>query len=111
MGKLDDLFAMKWVLPEHNQALSEHYFEQSLSEQPLLEQDELDEINRLIQESIHYGYELTVTWFRPVKGSLGRTEITTGNVEKVDTTHRQIKMVNEEGYWWILLGRIIGVRI
>ena len=48
MGKIDDLFgSMIFMLPEHSQALSEYYYEKTLIEQPVLEDDELEEINRV----------------------------------------------------------------
>ncbi|MED1949006.1 YolD-like family protein [Brevibacillus centrosporus] len=108
MGKLDDLFAMKWVLPEHAQALSHHYYKESLSSQPILEEDALAEMNFLIQQSIHEDYALAVTWFVPEVDARGHMETEWGWV-KGNPSQGQIKLVRDEDFWWIDLKRLVSV--
>ncbi|WP_340701619.1 YolD-like family protein [Brevibacillus borstelensis] len=109
MGKVDDLFAMRWVLPEHNQALSDYYYEKTLVEKPELEEDEKVEINRLLQESLQLDYAVTVSWWKPVREDLGEIHASWGWLQRIDMPHRQIKLINDEEFWWINLDQIVKV--
>ncbi|UED78068.1 YolD-like family protein [Brevibacillus sp. DP1.3A] len=108
-SKLDDLFAMKWILPEHNQALSHHYYKSSLIPQPILEDDELVEMNRIIHESIQEDFAVSMSWFKPEVDDLGRMKTHWGWVQRVDTNRKQIKLVNDDGFWWIDFKRLVKV--
>lgn len=109
MGKIDDLFAVSFMLPEHNQALSDYYFEMTLVEKPDLEEDEKVEINRILQESLQLDYAVTVRWWKPVKGDLGEILTFWGWLKRIDLNKRQIKIISDEEFWWIDLDRIVKV--
>ncbi|MED4586682.1 YolD-like family protein [Brevibacillus choshinensis] len=109
MGKIDDPFGMKFILPEHTQALAHHYYKESLITQPTLEDDELAEINRIIHESVHQDYAITVTWFTPEVENRGSMLKEWGVVKRIDPIHKQIKLVNDEDFWWIDMHRIVKV--
>ncbi|KKX53289.1 YolD-like family protein [Brevibacillus borstelensis] len=109
MGRMDDLFAMRWVLPEHNQALSDYYFEKTLVEKPELEEDEKAEINRLLQESLQLDYAITVSWFKPVREDLGEILTFWGWLQRIDLANRQIKIISDEDFWWINLDQIVKI--
>jgi hypothetical protein len=110
MGLKDDLFgSMRIMLPEHVQALAEHAFEKTLIEQPQLEDDEKMEINYILNESRQLDYAITVSWWRPVKGHLGRIEMAWGWLQVIDMVRRQLKLKNDEDVWWIDIDRIVRV--
>lgn len=109
MGKLDDLFAVSFMLPEHNQALSDYYFEKILVEKPELEEDEKAEINRLLQESLQFDYAITVNWWKPIREDLGEILTFWGWLQRIDLANLQIKIISDEDVWWIDLDRIVKV--
>jgi len=109
MGKKDDLFAMKFMLPEQVTALYDHYYEKSLATMPVIEEDELLEMNQVIQESIHDDFAITVKYFHPTRKQLGVVESFWGWVQRIDQVNRQIKLVNDEDIQWISMDKIVKV--
>ncbi|USG65140.1 YolD-like family protein [Brevibacillus ruminantium] len=110
MGKMDDLFAMRWVLPEHGQALSDYYFEKTLVEKPELEEDEKAEINRILQESLQLDYAITIIWWQQFREELGNTCSMWGIVKWIDQQGRRIKLMNDEEIQWIQMDQIVDIR-
>ncbi|MDR7318938.1 YolD-like family protein [Brevibacillus nitrificans] len=108
--KIENPFIISFILPEHAKALNEHYFESTLTTQTTLDDQEMEEINRAILESIHKNLAITVTWFKPLRGSLGENEQEWGWVQRIDTHRKQIKLVNDEGFWWIDMEKIVSVK-
>ncbi|MBO8165096.1 MAG: YolD-like family protein [Brevibacillus sp.] len=108
--KIDDVFgASRWMLPEHAAALIDYEFEKTLVRQPTIEEDELTEFNRLIYDSVHRDYAVTVQYWVPIRRNLGEIRTVWGWVKKIDATHKQIKVVNDEDVEWIDVNRIVGV--
>ncbi|RAP27032.1 hypothetical protein C2W64_01178 [Brevibacillus laterosporus] len=42
-----------------------------------------------------------INWWKATKGDRGVIETAWGWVEKFDTTFKQIKLKNDEDFWWI----------
>jgi len=111
MGKIDNLFAAsRFVLPEQREAYLEHREDEKLIPQPTLEEDELQEIAFQIQDSIQFDAAVAVSWWKATKGKMGTTESAWGWVKKIDVANRQLKLVNDEDFWWIPLDKITSVK-
>ncbi|WP_400163340.1 YolD-like family protein [Brevibacillus sp. TJ4] len=110
-SKKDDLFAsMRFVLPEQKEAYLEYVADLQLIPQPLLEADEIEEIQQTIRESIHFGQAIRVSWWRRTKGELGVAEEAWGWVRKIDPYQGQIKLVHDEEVHWIKLDQLLRVQ-
>jgi hypothetical protein len=108
-GKLEDLFAMKWMLPEHRAMLYEYEQEKELIKAPVLEQDELTQFSYTINESMHEDQAVTIRWWKHVKDDLGTIEEAWGWVKTIDYNRKQLKLVNDWEFWWIDFHRIVSV--
>jgi len=110
-SKKDNLFeSMRFVLPEQKEAYLEHLAELQLIPQPLLEADEIEEIQQTIRDSIHFNQAIRVRWWKRTKGELGVAEEAWGWVQKIDTFQRQIKLVHDEDVHWIKLDTLLRVQ-
>lgn len=110
-SKYDNPLGMGFILPEHRQALHQHKEDKRLIPQPVLEEDELMELNFRIMDSRQYDYAVTVCWWYPVKEVLGEIRQMWGWVQRVDTTYKQLKLVNDEDFLWIDMDKIVQIRI
>lgn len=112
-GRIEDPLGIRFILPEHAQALNELAYEKLLITQPILDDQELLEMARMIEESRIDDFALIVTWFEPEKTVdkevLGREETAWGWVQQIDMNRKQIKLVNDEGFWWIFFNRIMSI--
>jgi len=73
-SKVENIFgASRWVLPEQRVAYLELKEDEKLISQPVLEQDELESFHYLVRDSAREDYAVTITWWQPVKGELGKT--------------------------------------
>jgi hypothetical protein len=107
VSKKDNLFAAsRFVLPEHRELYLQLKEDEKLVPQPILEEDELSEIQYRIEDSRQYDFALTVRWWQPVKGDLGRIREMRGWVKSVDTTFKRLKLVNDENCEWIDMTKI-----
>jgi len=110
MGRIDNPFSMSFQLPEQRALLAQHERDKQLISMPDLAEDELDEFHYKILDSIQYDYALEIDFFAPVKGGRGRIETVWGWVQTIDHNKMQIKLLNDEDYWWIFLTRITAIR-
>ncbi|NGQ95520.1 YolD-like family protein [Brevibacillus sp. SYP-B805] len=110
MGKLDDLFAMKFMLPEHRALLEEHEYVKTLVPKPIIDEQEFGEMNFRIYDSVQYDYAITVSYWRPVRGGLGVIESVFGTVQRIDAANRRIKIVNDWDFHWIDIERVVSVK-
>lgn len=109
-SKVDNVFgASRWVLPEQRASYLQLKEDEKLISQPVLEQDELESIQYLIRDSAREDYAVTVTWWQPVKGELGKTCSLWGVVKWIDQHARRIKLVNDEESQWISMDKITAV--
>lgn len=73
--KIDNLFgSSRFVLPEQRAALIEHNEVCTLVERPAIDDDDFGEMCFRVYDSTQYDYAITVKWFLPMKGDLGRLE-------------------------------------
>ncbi|QHZ58579.1 YolD-like family protein [Brevibacillus sp. NSP2.1] len=108
-SKIDDLFAMKFMLPEHVAALAEHAYESTLVPRPVLEDDEMAEINRVICTSMNEDFAVTVRYWKETRRGYGEIRQMWGVVERVDTVRKQIKVANDAEFAWIDMRNITAV--
>ncbi|MGE7271708.1 YolD-like family protein [Brevibacillus panacihumi] len=110
-SKIENLFgSSRWVLPEQRALYLQMKEDEKLILQPTLEQDELESFHYLIRDSAREDYAVTIAWWQPVKGELGRTCSLWGIVKWIDEHGRRIKLVNDEESIWIRMDNIISVR-
>lgn len=112
-GRLEDPLGMRFILPEHAQALNELAYEKLLITQPILDDQELMEMSRLIEDSRVDDFAVSVTWFEPERTVdnvvLGKEESAWGWIQRIDMNRKQIKLVNDDGFWWIYFNRIMRI--
>lgn len=110
-SKIANIFAAsRFVLPEQRELYLQIKEDEKLIRQPLLEQDETESMQYLIRDSAREDYAITVSWWEPVKGELGKAYSMWGVVKWIDQQGRRIKMVNDEEINWISLDRITDVK-
>ncbi|WP_124728076.1 YolD-like family protein [Staphylospora marina] len=79
----------RMFLPEHRQALLRQRAEAERVEPPELDEDRLEEINRLVVEALHADFPLVVRWVEN-----GRLTEFCGFIQKVDPHARQLKLAD-----------------
>ena len=111
MGKIDNLFeASRFILPEHKEGYLEWRRRENLIPQPIIEEDEYTEMCFQIQDSIQFDTAVTIHWWSATRVKMGVIESAWGWIDKIDTHSQQLKLKNDEEYWWIQLSKIISVR-
>ncbi|RAP26304.1 hypothetical protein C2W64_01979 [Brevibacillus laterosporus] len=76
----------------------------------IIEEEELAEFCYRISDSRQFDYTLTINWWKATKGDRGVIETAWGWVDKFDTTFKQIKLKNDEDYWWIPVEDVVGMK-
>lgn len=110
-SKVENIFgASRWVLPEQRAAYLQLREDEKLVPMPMLEQDELESFHYLIRDSAREDYAVTITWWQPLKGELGKNCSMWGVVKWIDQNGRRIKLVNDEETQWISLDQITDVK-
>ncbi|GIO05114.1 hypothetical protein J31TS6_11420 [Brevibacillus reuszeri] len=58
-------------------------------------------------------FALSITWFEPErtvdKEVLGKEASAWGWVQRIDKNRKQIKLVNDDGFWWIFFNTIMRI--
>lgn len=109
-SKIENMWAAsRFVLPEQRELYLQHREDAKLVKMPVLEQDELESFHYIIRDSAREDYAVTITWWQPVKGELGKTCSMWGVVKWIDQNTRRVKLVNDEESQWIHMDSIINV--
>ncbi|AYK08736.1 YolD-like family protein [Brevibacillus laterosporus] len=80
-SKILDPLVTKFILPEHAEMLRQYHEDKKLIEKPIIEEVELSEFFYRISD-----------W-----------------IDKFDLTFKQIKLKNDEDFWWIPVEDVISV--
>lgn len=110
ISKIDNPTMGRFVLPEQRALYLEMQEDETLVPMPVLEQDELESMQYLIRDAAREDYAITVSWWQPTKGDLGKICSMWGVVKWIDTTARRIKLANDENVQWIPADTIIAVK-
>jgi len=102
--------ASRFMLPEQREAYLELLTERELIPQPQLEEDEWAEIQRSLRESMQEQTPVAIRWWKQTKGALGVIEESAGWVQRVDTAHQQLKLIQEEQVQWLQLKTVLQIR-
>ncbi|KIL42109.1 hypothetical protein SD70_02700 [Gordoniibacillus kamchatkensis] len=86
----------RFILPEYQEGFQNLKRMQERHERPILGEDERDEINRAILESVHTGRRLMLTIYDPFQDY----ELA-GIVTKLDQQMRRIKIEHGEEVTWV----------
>lgn len=112
MNKLTEGSNMRWesmrmILPEQKEALKQMELEDSKVPRPVLDEYELQEIGNSIQAA-HKDHKLIeITYWKD-----GFIKKITGNVAKIDTVYKRLKMNDTFGISWQYdFKNIVGVQI
>ncbi|TPG80914.1 YolD-like family protein [Brevibacillus laterosporus] len=108
-SKILDPLVTKFILPEHAEMLRQLHEDKKLIEKPIIEGDELAEFCYRISDSRQYDYALIINWWKATKGDRGVIETACGRVDKFDPTFKQIKLKNDEDFWWIPVEDVVKV--
>jgi len=110
VGRIDDPFVMKFILPEHAEMLLDHEFEKTLVAKPIIDDQEFGEMNFKIYDSTQYDYAVTIDYWVSVRGEKGRIESAFGVVKSIDPTLKRIKLVNDWDVNWINISSVVAVK-
>lgn len=95
----------RMMLPEHKEAIIRLQLQEGRKARPTLDPQELELIEQALAESFHEQRPVTVRLFDEYMD----TELI-GNVVKVHTNRREIKLFKAEGDWdWIKIDEIVSV--
>lgn len=96
----------RMFLPEHKQALMNRKLKQREFKSPFLNQDQFEQFNRIILESIEYERSVTITYsniYGPNKFS--------GWITKVNQLEKWLKVINDEDALILKFERILDVEL
>ena len=96
--------ASRMMLPEHKEAIIEHYNRPFIKAKPVLDEQRLEELSYQIQEAIAEHKQVAMELFAPLfeKQAVGYI---------AEVKPNRLKLVNEAGVEWIALDEILNVRI
>lgn len=112
MNKLTEGSNMRWesmrmILPEQREALKRMEIEDSKVPQPVLDEYELQEIGKSIQDAQKDHKLIEITYWKD-----GFIKKMTGNVAKIDAVYKRLKMNDTFGISWQYdFKDIVGVQI
>ncbi|MBY0055002.1 YolD-like family protein [Brevibacillus agri] len=109
-SKISNPTVGRFVLPQQRELYLQMREDEKLVPMPVLEQDELESMQYLIRDAAREDYAVTVTWWQPTKGDLGKICSMWGTVKWIDTTARRIKLANDEDWRWIPVDAVVSVR-
>ncbi|WP_067727684.1 YolD-like family protein [Oceanobacillus damuensis] len=92
---MNDRGSIKWtamMMPEHIQLLNDMWKRKEYKEKPVLDEQQLEEINRKLHMAIHKHLSAEITYYadydyRKITGKLFKIETSEGFI-KVDNEHR-----------------------
>lgn len=109
-SKISNPTVGRFVLPQQRELYLQMREDEKLVPMPVLEQDELESFQYIIRDAAHEDYAITVSWWQPTKGDLGKICSMWGTVKWIDQNGRRIKLVNDEDWRWIPIDAIVAVR-
>ncbi|UED76116.1 YolD-like family protein [Brevibacillus sp. DP1.3A] len=110
-SKLENPFSMRFVLPEQRELYLSMKEDDKLVSMPILEQDEMESFQYVLRDAAREDYPVTVSWWKPVKGTLGTTCTMWGVVKWIDQNGRRIKLVTDEDSQWIPMDSITKIQV
>ena len=110
MGKMDDLFDVRFLLSEHAELLINPEYEKTLVPKPIVDDQDFGEMNFRIYDSTQYDYPITIYYWVSVHGEKGKIESAFGVVKSIDPSSKRIKLVNDWGMKWVDVCNVVKVR-
>lgn len=96
----------RMMLPEHKELLQQHQKQLVKKTKPILDQQEIEQLEKKIQEAIHMQSPVHITLFHPYE-----TVILEGVIQKVDRQTKQIKLLTiEEEIEWVSLNNVVDIQ-
>ncbi|KSU83430.1 YolD-like protein [Fictibacillus enclensis] len=92
---LKDRGGIKWtslMLPEHVKALREFDWDITKIERPVLDEQQLEEINETICAAMEFNKAVKIAYYKS-----GRIETTNGHIHYLDVHNKQVRLVNKGG--------------
>ncbi|WP_289143070.1 YolD-like family protein [uncultured Brevibacillus sp.] len=83
--------------------LYEYHYEHLICPLPPIEADQMAELNVLIYDSVRKDYAITICW----QDNCIRKEW--GVVKGIDRADRKIKLVRDDGSWWVPIDKLLQV--
>ncbi|MDQ0339344.1 hypothetical protein J2S00_002131 [Caldalkalibacillus uzonensis] len=96
----------RWMLPEHKEALQKLKQEQSRQKRPVLDEQQVEEINDKLRQSLQFHLPVTVCLF----GEFKNREVK-GVVKRINPALGQVKLVNDQEEEWLSFQDIFDVSI
>lgn len=96
----------RMFLPEHKQALMNRKLKQKEFQQPCLDQDHYEKLNRVIMDSIENEQSITITY-----SDLYRPNKIWGWITKINQHENWLKILNDEEALILNLERVLDVEL
>lgn len=96
--------SMRMMLPEHVQALLRYKEEQMKIVKPILDDQELQEIGRTLNEALHQHHQIRVKYYKD-----GFIESLEGYVTNFDHVMKRIKIEKDPEIWWLKIEDVTGI--
>lgn len=94
----------RMMLPEHKEAFIRHQQDLAKKQRPLLDDQELERLSRIMAKALSTGSEVTIALFDDFT-----ERKVSGKVTHIDPCARKIKLKNKTGRCVIPLDQIIGI--
>lgn len=108
--KIDNLFqSVRFVLPQQRELYLELRRDEQLIPKPVLEEDELESIQRAVNDSRQGDYAVTVSWWSSAKNHLGCVQTMRG-VARLNPNTRKLKLSNDTSVETIDIDDVIAVK-
>lgn len=96
----------RMMLPEHKERIRDELHQQDLHDRPILAEDEREDINRAISESLYTGARLALLMYDPIMDF----ELT-GIVTKIDQQLQRLKLERDGEIIWLPFEDVLAARI
>ncbi|WNQ09618.1 YolD-like family protein [Paenibacillus aurantius] len=98
--------ASRMMLPEHRDRIITYRRDLNIKEKPILDEQRIMELVRVISEAIFTDNEVKVSVFDDYED-----HIHIGCIDKIDTLNKQIKLIHNSDFVWIKLQDILEIQL
>ncbi|WJH37093.1 YolD-like family protein [Paenibacillus sp. CC-CFT747] len=98
--------ASRMMLPEHRERIITYRRDVNIKEKPILDEQRIIELVRVISEAIFTDTKVSVTVFDEYENT-----VLIGCIDKIDTHNKHIKLIHNDDFTWINLQNIIDIHL
>lgn len=96
----------RMIIPQHKEALLNYGRTREARERPQLDNQEFEEIGRIIQQAAETGRLIRLTIFDPIQDV-----VVIGQVQMIDPYEQRIRLAHDGKKTWVTFGDVMSVEI